>query len=95
MGLLYARPKDGPAEYQKASGAFERIIKDYPNSRFRQDSELLIALIQDISGKEQKMKGFQNRTVILEKKVDLLETQIEKMKEIDLNIEAKKRRRAL
>jgi outer membrane protein assembly factor BamD (BamD/ComL family) len=116
MGLIYAKPKDAPAEYQKASGSLQKLLKNYPDSQFRQDSEILIMLIQDISSKEQKIKGLQHgseriieditskeqkikglqsRIVTLEKKVDALEMQIEKMKEIDLNAEAKKRKRAL
>jgi len=119
MGLLYARPKDAPADYQKASASLQKLMRHHPGSQYRQDSELLIMLIQDIMSREQKMrglqqdserlnmiiqdsaakeqriKGLQNQTSILEKKVDALEKQIEKMKEIDLNVEAKKRKQAL
>lgn len=92
LGSFYMRPDGTKANYQKSLGYFQRLLKEYPESRFREETELLTSLIQEILNREQRFKTSESRTDSLQKKVNALETQIEKMKKIDKSVEAKKRR---
>ena len=53
MGIIYAHPKNEQKNYQKALECFQKIIWDYPGSRYRQDSELMIFYINNVTIKDQ------------------------------------------
>ncbi|MDD5170561.1 MAG: tetratricopeptide repeat protein [Syntrophales bacterium] len=100
MGIFYTRADGTKANYQKALGYFQRLLKEYPDSRFREETNLLTLLILEILNRDERIRMSESRTDTLEKKANSLEKkanafemQIEKMKEIDKNLEAKKRRR--
>lgn len=115
LGLHYARPgANSRVDYQKALGYLQRLLKEYPKSRYREEAETLTALIGEVQNRDQRLRQSQHRGDLLErkaetlerkaeniekkadaldKKAQALEQQIEKMKEIDKSVEAKKRKR--
>ncbi|WP_223906176.1 L,D-transpeptidase family protein [Geobacter sp. AOG1] len=90
MGIIYAYPKNGQKDYQKSQECFQKVIKDYPESSYRQNSETMIFSINngvikdktiamqqaqiDTLHKELESKG--NEVITLQKKIDVLEQEV-------------------
>lgn len=91
MGIIYAAPHNQQKDYQKSLECFQRLVKNYPESRYRQDSNVLIFLINEISGRD-KIGVTQRRQIDkLEKQVAEFEKKIEQIKEVDMNLNQKKK----
>ena len=87
MGIIYAYPKNEQKDYQKSLECFQKLIKDYPESGYRRDSEAMISLINNVTikdkriitqltqiealGREAKNKG--NEIITQQKKIDAIE----------------------
>jgi tetratricopeptide (TPR) repeat protein len=52
MGIIYAHPKNEHKDYQKSLECFQKLIKDYPGSGYRQDSEMMIFNINNVTLKD-------------------------------------------
>jgi murein L,D-transpeptidase YafK len=52
MGIIHAHPKNGQKDYQKALECFQKLIKDYPESGYRQNSEMMIFQITNVTLKD-------------------------------------------
>jgi len=48
MGIIYTHPANDRKNYQKALECFRKIIKDYPDSDFRRDSQVMMFQIQNV-----------------------------------------------
>jgi tetratricopeptide (TPR) repeat protein len=48
MGIIYSYPRNEQRDYQKSLDCFEKLIKDYPDSVYKKDSELLIFTINNV-----------------------------------------------
>ena len=55
MGVVYAYPGNWQKDYQKSLKCFQKLIKDYPGSEYRQASEVMIAHIKNIAIKEKSI----------------------------------------
>jgi tetratricopeptide (TPR) repeat protein len=53
MGIIYAHPKNEQKDYQKSLECFQRLIKEYPDSEYRQNSEMMIFNIRNVILKDQ------------------------------------------
>lgn len=45
MGITYAYPHNAHRDYQKALDCFNRLVRDYPDSDYRHDSQMMILQI--------------------------------------------------
>jgi murein L,D-transpeptidase YafK len=45
MGITYAYPRNAQRDYQKALDCFQKLIRDYPESDYRHDSQMMILQI--------------------------------------------------
>lgn len=52
MAIIYAHPKNEQKDYQKSLEYFEKLIKDYPGSGYRQDSEMMVFNINNVTLKD-------------------------------------------
>jgi tetratricopeptide (TPR) repeat protein len=52
MGIIYAYPKNESKDYQKSLECFQKLITDFPGSGYRQDSEMMIFYIHNITVKD-------------------------------------------
>jgi tetratricopeptide (TPR) repeat protein len=52
MGIIYAYPGNEQKDYQKSLECFQRLIKDYPESGYRKDSEMMIFNINNVTVKD-------------------------------------------
>jgi outer membrane protein assembly factor BamD (BamD/ComL family) len=91
MGVIYAYPRNQQKDYQKSLESFQRLIKDYPGSEYRQDSEVMIALMKEVTSKDDSIITQQKQIQTLEQQVKELEKKIEQIKEVDMNLKEKKK----
>ena len=91
MGFIHAHPKNPQKDYQKALECFQKLIKDYPGSEYRQDSEMMIFNIRNVALKDttiaaqqaqietlqHKVQGKENEIVALQKTIEAFEKKIE------------------
>ncbi len=90
MGIIYAYPKNEQKDYQKSMGCFQELIKDYPGSKYRHDSERMIFHINNVMMKDkriaaqqtlietlqQEVKSKGNEIIALQKKIEALEQKV-------------------
>ena len=91
MGLVYAFPKNGQKNYQKSLECFQRLITDFPESNYLQNSKTMIFNIKNSALKDQsiasqqiqiktlkhEIHGKENEIKALQKKINALEKNIE------------------
>jgi tetratricopeptide (TPR) repeat protein len=53
MGIIYAYPRNEEKDYQKSLECFQKLIKDYPESGYKKDSEVMIFQIHNVTFKDQ------------------------------------------
>ncbi len=91
MCIIYAHPKNEQRDYRKSLECFQKLIKDYPGSEYRQNSEMMIFNIRNVALKDQtitaqqmqietlrhEVQGKENEIVTLKKKNEAFEKKIE------------------
>jgi tetratricopeptide (TPR) repeat protein len=93
MGVIYAYPRNEQKDYQKSLECFQKLINDYPGSRYRQDSEVMISLINDITSKDKRIITQQTQIETLEQDVrskgNEIVTQQEKIEALEQEVKSK------
>ncbi|MBW6504504.1 L,D-transpeptidase family protein [bacterium] len=91
MGIVHAHPKNRQKDYQKSLECFQKLIKDYPGSEYRQNSEMMIFNIRNVGLKDttiaaqqaqietlqHKVQGKEKEIVTLQKTIEAFENKIE------------------
>ena len=91
MGIVHAHPKNQRKDYQKSLECFQKLIKDYPGSEYRQNSEMMIFNIRNVGLKDttiaaqqvqietlqHKVQGKESEIVTLQKTIEAFEKKIE------------------
>jgi len=86
MGLIRAHPDNPQRDYKKTLECFRRLDRDFPRSALRDEVRVWIVAIDELTRRESQIKD-------LEKTVSALENRLKALKEIDINVEEKKRER--
>jgi murein L,D-transpeptidase YafK len=87
MGVVYAHPRNEQKDYQKSLECFQKLLKEYPESAYRQNSEMMIFNIRNVVLKDQTIAAQQlqietlrhevqdkrNEFVTLREKIEALE----------------------
>ena len=76
MGFIHAHPKNPQKDYQKALECFQKLIKDYPGSEYRQNSEMMIFNIRNVALKDTTIAAQQVQIETLQHKVRGKENEI-------------------
>jgi murein L,D-transpeptidase YafK len=90
MGVIYAYPTNEQKDYQKSLECFQRIVRDYPDSEYRQDSQMMILQIHNVIIKDkiiaaqqtqietsrQEVQCKENEIITLQEKIETLEQKI-------------------
>ena len=90
MGVIYAYPGNEQKDYQKSLECFQKLIKNYPESVYRKDSEMMIFHINNVTLKDktiaalqtqietlrQEIKSKENEINTLQKKIEALEQEV-------------------
>jgi len=90
MGITYAYPTNVQKDYQKALECFQKIVRDFPDSQFRHDSQMMILQIQNVTNKDhiiatqqaeletyrQALEGKTDEVLKLQEQVETLEEKV-------------------
>jgi tetratricopeptide (TPR) repeat protein len=83
MGVIHAYPKNEHKDYQKALDCFQRLVREYPGSGYRQDSERMIFYIdngavrdQTIAAQQRQMEALRHEVENREHEIGTLQKQI-------------------
>ena len=90
MGIIYGHPRNKKKDYQRSLEYFQKIVKDYPESEYRRDSQMMIVQINNVIIKDkiiatqrkqietsrQKVKGKESEIITLQAKIETLEQKI-------------------
>jgi tetratricopeptide (TPR) repeat protein len=69
MGIIYAYPRNEHLDYGKSLECFQKILRDYPASRYRQDSAEMISHIDNAIIKDKRLIAQQTLIAALEREV--------------------------
>ena len=95
MGIIYAYPRNEQKDYQKSLKCFQKLVRDYPDSEYRHDSQVMIFQIHNVIFKDkiidsqktqietsrQEVKGKENEIITLQEQTETLEEQIETLEQ--------------
>jgi murein L,D-transpeptidase YafK len=87
MGIIYAHPKNAQKDYQKSLECFRKLVQEYPESPYRQNSEMMIFTIGNgalkdatiaaqqaqIETLQHEVKGRENEIAALQKRTEELQ----------------------
>ena len=90
IGIIYAYPSNDQKDYQKALEYFRKLVRDYPDSEYRQDSQMMIGQINNVIIKDkiiatqqkqietfrQEVIGKEHLITTLQEKIEALEQKI-------------------
>ncbi len=81
MGIIYAYPKNEQKDYQKSLECFQKLLKDYPGSGYRQDSEMMIFYINNVALKDKTIATQQTQIEALRQEIGSREGEIGALQE--------------
>ena len=73
MGIIYAYPGYERKDYRKAMECFQKVIRDYPESPYRPDSEMMIFHVDNSVFKDERILAQETRIAALQKAIGTLE----------------------
>jgi tetratricopeptide (TPR) repeat protein len=90
MGIIHAYPGNEQKDYQQSLECFQKLIRDYPESAYRKDSELMVFNINNVIFKDttisaqqaqiealrQEVQNRGNEIVTLQIKIEALEQEL-------------------
>ena len=59
MGVIHAYPQNVHKDYRKALECFQQVVREYPDSEYRHDSQMMILQIQNVIIKKEKLAAQQ------------------------------------
>jgi tetratricopeptide (TPR) repeat protein len=95
MGIIYAHPGNEQKDYQKSLEYFQKLVRDYPDSEYRRDSQMMIFQIHNVIIKDkiiatqqtqietsrQEVKDKEYEIITLQEKSETLEEKIETLEQ--------------
>jgi murein L,D-transpeptidase YafK len=90
MGITYAYPQNAQKDYQKSLQCFQKLLRDYPDSEYRHDSQMMILQLHNVNIRDKKIAAQQaaletsrqaleskaNEIVHLQEKVETFEEKV-------------------
>jgi tetratricopeptide (TPR) repeat protein len=80
MGLIYAYPRNPGQDYERSLKRFQRVIKEYPQSKLIDQAKAWACVLQEIMDKDQKIGKLKGKNSHMGK---MLKKEKEKVKELD------------
>ncbi len=95
MGIIYAHPGNKQKDYQKSLNCFQKITENYPDSKYRRDSQMMIFQIHNVINKDKtiaaqqtqieasrrELKSKDNEIISLQENIETLEQHIETLEQ--------------
>ncbi len=91
MGMIYLSARNQQRDYQESLECFLKLVKNYPKSKYRQNSDILVSLLTEITSRDKKLLSQKKHIDELVKQVEAVEKKIEQMKEIDMDLQQRKK----
>jgi hypothetical protein len=99
IGLIYAHPENPDRSYLKSLESFQRIVNQFPESSLCSEAKIWNLVIGGIIDQEKQVQRLTENNAALDRQIRMqkeqisrLQDQLEKLKNIDIKIEEKKRR---
>jgi tetratricopeptide (TPR) repeat protein len=89
MGIIYAYPGNEQKNYQKSLECFQRLIRDYPGSGYRKDSEMMIFNINNVILKDRMIATQQKQIEKLQQKDQTIAAQQRQIESLEQEVESK------
>ncbi len=93
MGIIHAHPNNEQKDYPQALECFQILMRDYPESQYRQDSEKMIFYINNVTIKDKRLAAQQTQIETLEQKAksqgDEIITQRKKIEALEWEVESR------
>jgi tetratricopeptide (TPR) repeat protein len=90
MGIIYAYPGNEEKNYQKSLECFQKLIKDYPGSGYRKDSEMMVFNINNVILKDRMIAAQQKQIEKLQQKDETIATQRRQIESLEQEVEGKR-----
>jgi tetratricopeptide (TPR) repeat protein len=84
MGLIYAYPGNPDQDYERSLKCFQRVIKEYPQSKLKDQAKAWAYVFQEIMDKDRKIGELKGKNSHLGK---TLNKEREKVKELESQVE--------
>ncbi len=91
MGLIYAYPDNPKKDYEKSLDVFRRLTKDYPQSDLANQAKTWIGVLIEYEKLKKTNEKLNQTNEKLNQTIEKLNQIIEKSKQVDIEIEEKKR----
>jgi L,D-peptidoglycan transpeptidase YkuD (ErfK/YbiS/YcfS/YnhG family) len=69
MAIIYAYPENEQKDYQRSLECFQKLVKDYPESGYRKDSELMLFTINNVIAKDRTIAAQQAQIEALRQEI--------------------------
>nr|WP_279342439.1 L,D-transpeptidase family protein [Geotalea sp. SG265] len=89
MGIIHGHPQNAQKDYAKALECFQQLVRDYPGSGYRQNSEMMIFYINNVTLKDRTIATQQQQNESLRQETATLQRQV-KDKENEIALLQKK-----
>jgi len=70
MGIIYSHAGNEQKDYQKSLESFRKLVKEYPESGYRKDSELMIFNISNVISKDKTIAAQQTQIETLRQEIN-------------------------
>jgi tetratricopeptide (TPR) repeat protein len=84
IGMIWAHPENPKKDYDKALACFQQLGSNFPETRLRAEVSVWTGILEQLINDEDRLED-------LEKKVSDFKQKLDKLKEIDIRTEEKKR----
>jgi tetratricopeptide (TPR) repeat protein len=91
IGLIYAHPDNPKKDYEKSLDRFKRLVKDHPESPRANEARIWTGLLQENQKLKQANDRLSQGNEKLNQTIENLNQLIQKSKQVDIEIEEKKR----
>ncbi len=91
MGLIYAHYEYPKRDYKKSLDLFRRLVKAYPQSPLVVQAKLWIGILQENERLNNELESLNSENKRLSSEIEKLNKAIEKTKQVDIEIEEKKK----
>ena len=76
MGIIYAHPGNEHKNYRKSMECFQKIVDEYPESEYREGSQMMIFQIQNVIGKDRIITAQRQQIASYQRGVEEKENEI-------------------
>ncbi|MFZ7125477.1 MAG: L,D-transpeptidase family protein [Desulfobacterales bacterium] len=80
-GILYAYPENNNKDYQKSLECFQKLAREYPDSEYRHDSQMMILQIRNVIIKDKIIASQQEKLESSRRELESKASEIDKLKE--------------